>query len=146
MKRSGEKTGRWYENRNGLKVLLLVLMFSAGILLMGIQIINSYKYYRAALEKAESYAENTVKQVCSQISESIDNTKEATAAVISNDYVQQYLIGTNKQKRLEYINFIKKFLQYISGSFDLIQDIAIIDRNEQVMFCNLCPMHQIWQL
>ena len=144
MKRSGKKTGQWYEKQNRLKVLLLVLMFSAGLLLMGIQSINSYKYYKATLEKAETYAENTVDQVCSQISDSIDNTKEATAAIISNDYVQQYLIGTNKVKSLEYINFIKRFLRYIGGSFDLIQDIAIIDRNEQVMFCNLCPMHQIW--
>ena len=132
MKRSGKKTGQWYEKQNRLKVLLLVLMFSAGILLMGIQSINSYKYYKATLEKAETYAENTVDQVCSQISDSIDNTKDASAAIISNDYVQQYLIGTNKVKSLEYINFIKRFLRYIGGSFDLIQDIAIIDRNDQI--------------
>lgn len=128
-----------------LRTQLIILMASVTFLLLFVQCTYTVLNYQLLRNNTTEYAESLMTQTEKSISTFLNGMVDATNAVSTNTSVQEYLMNQNPVVRYSHVKFIQSFIRYIVSSNDGIQDIAILNADNQIIFYSNAPVFEIHQ-
>lgn len=117
--------------RNSIKFQLVILISTAVILMITVQLFYYYKFYFLTQKKTEEYSTNILNQVDEKLNSINQDIEEVAFTVSYNSDLQEYMVMDDLGLRLEKSRIVSNLLGYITTSNKNIINLRVIDLQQR---------------